>query len=51
MESVPLEMDDIFGDRMGDEDEEQRPELLPDLETEIQPTQNDEEAGNFYLLM
>ena len=53
MEQVPLEMDDIFGDQLH-EDEEQMPEMLPDLpenglESEIQGTQNDEEAGDFSL--
>ncbi|KAK7115653.1 TIMELESS-interacting protein-like [Littorina saxatilis] len=50
MESVSLEMDDIFEDQIRGEDEEQLPEMLPDLpeglESEIQPTQNDEEAEN-----
>ena len=49
MESVSLEMDDIFEDQFRGEDEEQLPQLLPDLpedlESEIKATQNDEEAG------
>lgn len=44
-----MEIDDIFGDQM-QEDEDQLPQMLPDLpdglESEIQGTQNDEEAEN-----
>ena len=49
MDAVPLEMDDIFEERPEEGEEDQLPQMLPDLpeglESEIQGTQNDDETG------